>query len=105
MRRSVQVVKRAEPSFGPHVGVLGPLAHRVSVRSSSRATLATVLPGWQTSATTSARYTTTWNSTRRRRGFLHAIVSILDILPGASPLIVDVRQTGSGREVHNLERR
>jgi len=33
---------------------------------------------------------------RRRRGFLPAIVSIVDILSGAAPLMVDVRQTGSG---------
>ena len=30
---------------------------------------------------------------RRGRGFLFAMVSIMDILSGASPLIVDVRQT------------
>jgi hypothetical protein len=32
----------------------------------------------------------------QKRGFLRAIVFILDILSGAEPLIVDVRQTGSG---------
>jgi hypothetical protein len=32
---------------------------------------------------------------RRGRGFLFSIVSILDILSGALPLMVDVRQNGS----------
>jgi hypothetical protein len=31
---------------------------------------------------------------RRGRGFLRSVVSILDILSGAVPLMVDVRQTG-----------
>jgi replicative DNA helicase len=32
---------------------------------------------------------------RRARGFFFAMVSIVDILPGAAPLMVDVRQTGA----------
>jgi hypothetical protein len=31
---------------------------------------------------------------RRGRGFFRSMVSILDILSGAVPLMVDVRQTG-----------
>src|SRR6266550_5046003 len=66
----------------------------VSVRSRSRATLATELPGWRTSATTSALNSLV--NDRRRRAFLRPIVSImLDILSGAKPPIVDVRQTRS----------
>jgi hypothetical protein len=73
----------------------------VSVRSRSRATLAAVLPGWRTSATTSAL-----NSlVKDRRGrFVRPIVSIVDILSRASPLIVDVRQTGSGPMTHGNSR-
>jgi hypothetical protein len=33
---------------------------------------------------------------RRARGFLRSMVSMMDILPGAAPLMVDVRQSGSG---------
>src|SRR5215204_4495716 len=64
----------------------------VSVRSKSRATLATVLPGWRTNSTTSAL-----NSfVKDRRGrFVRPIVSIVNILSGAAPLIADVRQAGS----------
>jgi hypothetical protein len=38
---------------------------------------------------------------RRRRGFLPAIVSIVDILSGAAPLIVDVRPAGSGSVMYD----
>jgi hypothetical protein len=31
---------------------------------------------------------------RRERGFFRSMVSIMDILSGATPLIADVRQTG-----------
>lgn len=65
----------------------------VSVSSRSRETLPTVLPGWRTSSTTSA-LNSGENDRRGRRCF--PMVSILDILSGASPLMVDVRQTGSG---------
>src|SRR5712691_10667539 len=70
----------------------------VSVRSRSRATLDTVLPGWRTSSTTSALNALV--NDRRRRAFFEPIVSIMmDILSGAKPLIVDVRQTGSSPSV------
>ena len=62
----------------------------VSVRSSSRATLPTVLPGWRTSSTTSALNSRLHD--RRGRGLFDAIVPILDILSGASPHLADVRQ-------------
>ena len=65
----------------------------VSVRSRSRDTLATVFPGWRTSSTTSALNSLVND---RRRRCCRPIVSIVDILSGAPPLIVDVRQTGSG---------
>jgi hypothetical protein len=72
----------------------------VSVRPISRATPPAVLPGWRTSATTSALNSGV--NDRRRRGFLPAIVSIVDILSGASRLMVDVRQTGSGPEITHV---
>src|SRR5712692_11889844 len=57
----------------------------VSVRSRSRATLAAELPGWPTSATTSALNALVKD---RRGRFFRPIVSIVDILSGALPLIV-----------------
>jgi hypothetical protein len=36
---------------------------------------------------------------RRARGFLRSMVSMMDILSGAAPLMVDVRQSGSGPHI------
>src|SRR6266851_1862676 len=72
----------------------------VSVSFNSRATPPAVLPGWRTSATTSALNSGV--NDRRGRGFFFAMVSMMGILSGASPLMVDVRQTGSS-PVRSLE--
>jgi len=56
------------------------------------------LPGLRTSVTTSALNSRV--NDRRGRAFLFAMVSRVGILPGAVPLMVDVRQTGSEPQVH-----
>jgi IS30 family transposase len=66
----------------------------VSVRSKSRATCPIERsPRWH-SSTNSALNSAVKD--RRARGCLRSMVSMMDILPGATPLIVDVRQSGSG---------
>ena len=66
----------------------------VSVRSKSRATCP-IERSPQLQASTISDLNSGVNE-RRRRGFFFATVSIMGILSGASRLMVDVRQTGSG---------
>jgi hypothetical protein len=42
---------------------------------------------------------------RRGRVFFRSLFSILDILSGALPLMVDVRQTGGGPDSGRVKRR
>jgi hypothetical protein len=66
----------------------------VSVRSKSRATWPIVWsPTWHRSTISALNSGVNY---LRGRGFFFAIVSIVGILSGASPLKVDVRQTGAG---------
>src|SRR5215207_5082324 len=75
----------------------------VSVRSKSRATCPIERsPRWH-SSTISALNSDV--NDRRARGFLRSVVSMMDILPGAAPLMAGVRQTGSGPRGWSRRRR
>jgi hypothetical protein len=75
------------------LGLLEPLPHGRLGEVQVPGHAARGAAGWRTSATFSALNSGV--NDRRRRGSLPAIVSIVDILSGATPLIADVRQTGS----------
>src|ERR671912_1283375 len=66
----------------------------VSVRSKSRATCPIERSPRPHSSTISALNSGV--NDRRGRGFLRSMLSMTDILPGAAPLMLGVRQTGSG---------
>src|SRR5919106_1867992 len=66
----------------------------VSVRSKSRATCPIERsPRWHNSTTSALN---SGVNDLRGRGFLRSMLSMTDILPGAAPLMLGVRQTGSG---------
>src|SRR5215207_4753076 len=66
----------------------------VSVRSKSRATCPIERsPCWHSSTISALN---SGVNDRRARGCLRSMVSMMDILPGAAPLMSGVRQTGSG---------
>src|SRR5829696_1949842 len=66
----------------------------VSVRSKSRATCPIERsPRWHSSTISALN---SGVNDRRARGCLPSMVSMMDILPGVVPLMVDVRQSGSG---------
>src|SRR5215213_4845220 len=66
----------------------------VSVRSKSRATCPIERsPRWHSSTISALN---SGVNDRRTRGCLRSMVSMMDILPGAAPLMSGVRQTGSG---------
>jgi hypothetical protein len=98
-RRQLFLLAAGQPvtaRAGVPLGLAHPLAHRSLVRSKSRATCPIDRsPRWHTS--TISALNSDVNERRGRCCRLRSTFSMMDILSGDKPLILDVRQRGSAR--------